>query len=199
MPPVEGFKEVPTYDLEILVAVSAAIQTVIFGYHFARYDCKYENPVWINMLTLFLLLFFVMAILITTVGYKWTTIDLTIYAFDNADAQNVAYYVGICLLYTGNALFIWLEYHLHAGIQSPWMDNDINMNRIILSMHQIKELKTKPVDEQVVNKQLIRSGPFKCCRYTLSPFDLLLFFHSHVSRSDIQLCQLCCHGNLDMA
>eukprot|EP01084_Bolivina_argentea_P154527 269361_1 len=174
MPSVQGFKEVPTYELEIIVAVSAAIQTFIFGYHLSSYDCKYENHKWVDCISLSLLVFFIMAVLITTLGYEWTYIDLKIYAFDNPDAQNIIYYIGICLLYIGNGLFIWLEYHLHFGIQSPWMDNDINMHRI--NVH-IVELKTKIIDvtikdEKVIGKKLIISGPFQFVRHPIIPIML---------------------------
>lgn len=177
MPSVQGFKEVPTYELEWLVAVSAIIQTIIFCYHFSSYDCKYENSKATDLLGFALLIFFILAILITTLGYQWTTVDLKIYAFEDPNYQNLIYYLGICLLYIGNGLFLWIEYHLHFGINSPWLDNEINMHRIILNNQNVVDLKTKEIDDifkdqKVINHKLLKEGPFKCCRHPIIPIML---------------------------
>eukprot|EP01084_Bolivina_argentea_P085668 154854_1 len=181
---IAGFDEVPTFALQILVIISAVIQTVLFCYHFRVHEWNAKNEWWIDLIGVILLIFFVTAIVITSIGYSWTIIDLTIHSFENAHLQYIIYYIGTSLLFIGNALFIWVLYYLNKGTQSPWFNNDISLSKIDINVKDltVKIIKNDEEKQEVDtvddkdDKLLIQSGPFGYCRHPLIPILLVWEF-----------------------
>ena len=184
---IPGFEEVPTLTLQILVIISAILQTILFCYHFGVHEAGLKSKWWIDLLALALCIFFIVAIVITSIGYEWCIIDLTIHSFENIGLQYIIYYIGAFMLLLGNILFIWIEIHLKKGYQSPWYNNDISFGRIDVNVIDltVNTVNEDSGDEDEVEKQLdcnndaddgsdeteekllVKTGPFKYCRHPI--------------------------------
>ena len=169
---IPGFNEVPTLPLQILVIISAIIQTVLFIYHFCVNEAKLKSKPWLDILATILCIFFIVSIVITSIGYEWCIIDLTIDSFKDINLQYLIYYIGTFMLLLGNGLFIWLEMHLKKGHQSPWYNNDIALNKIdvnIVNLTVAGDSNNDDNDDNIDdnNKILVTTGPFKHCRHPI--------------------------------
>ena len=158
----------PTLGLQIVVLISGVIQVALFIYHFAVHESKLKAKTWLDILATILIIFFIIAIVLTSMGYKWCIIDLTIYSFEDAGIKHLIYYIGAFMLLLGNILFVWLEVHLRKGLNSPWYNNDISLSKIdvnIVDLTIIDNTNEYEQEEDEDNRILVETGPYKYCRH----------------------------------
>ena len=171
--------------INIILAVSAVIQTVLFVYHYCKHDKTSKLPHIHEGLEIFAFIFFIAAIVVSEINTSWNQwmmFDITLDSyFTNIDDKYkyMIEWIGCLCVIIGNITFIWIEYYLDRGIQSPLFLNDISIHNIDINITHADPSKVSL--EMIANddradlnnklywkdKQLITKGPYSCCRHPI--------------------------------